>query len=305
MANPSNFQTTRYYGPQVENTKFDFHNLYLHQIFSGPNPTQEKIVDGNSASHFGETAVNNWEIYDGVGTGAKLVARAQGMHMNASSWYTSFNMVFVDGRFKGSTLQIMGASIDEESEWAIVGGTGEFAFARGVVDKKVHANINGGQIQELTISGICLMKSNQPIVTKIGPWGKQGKRAHDIDDKPERLLSVRVRHGDVLDGIAFSYINTSGHTRTTDLFGFGGGSETTINLGPSEYVMQVSGTTNVQGEISSLTLVTNLKPYGPFGKPAGTSFSAPVPANSRVVGFFGSSGASFPCMNSIGVYLVS
>ncbi|RLN34712.1 hypothetical protein C2845_PM03G29690 [Panicum miliaceum] len=42
--------------------------------------------------------------------------------------YTSFNIVFEDDRFKGSTLQGMGITLSE-NQWAISSGTGEFALA--------------------------------------------------------------------------------------------------------------------------------------------------------------------------------
>ena len=37
----------------------------------------------------GELAVNNWTVYDGSGPDAKLVARAQGLHINAASLHNS------------------------------------------------------------------------------------------------------------------------------------------------------------------------------------------------------------------------
>ena len=37
----------------------------------------------------GELAVNNWTMYHGSGPDAKLVARAQGLHINAASLHNS------------------------------------------------------------------------------------------------------------------------------------------------------------------------------------------------------------------------
>ncbi|KAF6998898.1 hypothetical protein CFC21_014980 [Triticum aestivum] len=302
-ANPSNFKITRYFGPPyAENAKLDFNHLYLHQIFSGPNPNQEQIVAGNPTTRFGKTEVNNWPIYDGVGPNAKLVARAQGTHVNVSGWYTSFTMVFVVERFKGSTLQITGTTIEKDSEWAIVGRTGEFVMARGVIARKVQS-IQDGERHELTIDAICRMK-NQPIHTTLGPWGTQGTNKHDIQDKPARLYSVEIRYGSLIDAISFSYIDQSGQFRTAGRWGGGGGKETKIQLGPGEVVKEVSGTVD-GGFVSSLKLVTDIRTYGPFGEKRGTSFSAPVPLNGHVVGFFGSSGAKRDLVNSIGVYTVS
>lgn len=48
----------------------------------------------------------------------------------------------------------MGLSV-EEGEWAIVGGTGQFAMTRGVIYKRIHKQRNDGNIIELTIHGFC------------------------------------------------------------------------------------------------------------------------------------------------------
>jgi hypothetical protein len=59
-----------------------------------------------------------------------------------------------------------------------------------------------------------------------------------------------------------------------------------IKIAPSEIVTEVSGTICVFGEnaadynsITSLTIVTNARTYGPFGTPQSTSFSVLVQYN--------------------------
>ena len=50
----------------------------------------------------------------------------------------------------------MGATTSEEQgEWAIVGGTGDFAMARGVIKRKVHQKLADGEVLELTIDAFC------------------------------------------------------------------------------------------------------------------------------------------------------
>jgi hypothetical protein len=61
-------------------------------------------------------------------------------------------------RFKGSTLEILGATVEEEGEWAIVGGTGDFAMARGIVQRKMVEKRADGETVELTIDVFCRMK---------------------------------------------------------------------------------------------------------------------------------------------------
>jgi hypothetical protein len=57
-------------------------------------------------------------------------------------------------RFKGSTLEVDGVPV-EEGEWAIVGGTGEFKMATGVIYKKKHEQNSNGNIIQLTVHGFC------------------------------------------------------------------------------------------------------------------------------------------------------
>jgi hypothetical protein len=79
-----------------------------------------------------------------------------------------------------------------------------------------------------------------------------------------------------------------------------------INLDPSEFVKEVSGTYGPFSDlpknnvITSLTLVTNLYSYGPFGQPSGTPFHTRVDKTGSIVGFFGRSGAY---LDAIGVYV--
>jgi hypothetical protein len=54
-----------------------------------------------------------------------------------------------------------------DSEWAIVGGTGVFAMARGIIERKFYQQINGGEIQELTISGFCRGKVRRINTTRF------------------------------------------------------------------------------------------------------------------------------------------
>ena len=62
-------------------------------------------------------------------------------------------------RFKGSSLKVLGDFVSgKDSEWAIVGGIGEFAYAQGVVVAKVIQNVppTPGRTWELRISAFCL-----------------------------------------------------------------------------------------------------------------------------------------------------
>lgn len=58
---------------------------------------------------------------------------------------------------------------------------------------------------------------------RVGPWGGEGYRNHDIVVAPWRLVSVKVTSGQVVDGIGFSYLDKHGKQYTTPLWGGDGG----------------------------------------------------------------------------------
>jgi hypothetical protein len=77
-----------------------------------------------------------------------------------------------------------------------------------------------------------------------------------------------------------------------------------IHLGPSEFLLEVSGTVgpffSIPDAISSLKFGTNLRSYGPFGVRQGTPFNTQLKNNNSIVGFFGRSGAY---LHAVGVYV--
>ena len=75
-----------------------------------------------------------------------------------------------------------------------------------------------------------------------------------------------------------------------------------ITLAPLETIKQIRGTTDTVGGdtvVTSLTLVSNLREYGPFGKANGTPFSSELPDGNIIAGFYARTGGS---VNSLGVY---
>ena len=57
------------------------------------------MIEPNAVTGLGKTAVNNWGVYDGAGSKAKLVAKTHGMHTLAGKWSNWFTLVFVDERY--------------------------------------------------------------------------------------------------------------------------------------------------------------------------------------------------------------
>ena len=94
----SNFEATAVAAAPLEYRRFTFRDLYMHRVagkqWKGAN--QAALVDssGEPIGGFGERphrsgmrgamAVHNWAVYDGPGPGARLVARARGLHADTS-----------------------------------------------------------------------------------------------------------------------------------------------------------------------------------------------------------------------------
>ena len=78
----------------------------------------------------------------GPDSSSKKIGSAQGLYGSSSqtedAFLTVVNFVFTDGKFKGSTLSLLGrdAFFLEVREMPIVGGSGAFRFARGYALEK-------------------------------------------------------------------------------------------------------------------------------------------------------------------------
>ncbi|CAM0870783.1 unnamed protein product [Alopecurus aequalis] len=145
----------------------------------------------------------------------------------------------------------------------------------------------------------------QDSITKVGPWGGDWGQDHYVDVVPRRLISVVVCSGEVIDSLTFIYIDHDGHQHTAGPWGGLGmskkGAFHTIMLGRSEIVKEVYGTIG-PNTITSLSFVTNITTYGPFGDGDGTQFRSPVQDNDSIVGFFAKAGKH---IDAIGFYLAS
>ncbi|RLN28883.1 protein GOS9-like [Panicum miliaceum] len=108
-------------------------------------------------------------------------------------------------------------------------------------------------------------------LVKIGPFGSTSEAEGncDITVAPLRLESITIRHGLIVDALAFTYKDCHGLQHTTGQWGGDGGNSTTITLGPDEFVTGVQGlygSYSYGGNgVTDLTIVTNLRAYGAFG----------------------------------------
>ncbi|KAG2621571.1 protein GOS9-like isoform X3 [Panicum virgatum] len=138
-----------------------------------------------------------------------------------------------------------------------------------------------------------------PLV-KMGPWGNGyqtgNKDIYELEIAPLRLESITVHHSSVIEALGFSYRDRENRPHTAGPWGkVTPGHDTTIMLGPLEFVTEVHGMYGPYYStfcMADLTFVTNLRTYGPFGDyghtPGGwNSFSVPVnKSKGTIVGFF-------------------
>lgn len=116
--------------------------FYVHDYFTG-NDTSAVTVAGkrgptSSILHFGTMVAVDDPVTEGPGIESKEIGRAQGLYVNSqlAGWQRlahGFSVIFSDGEFKGSSLEIQGADIFsmKEREFGIVSGTGYFRFVKG------------------------------------------------------------------------------------------------------------------------------------------------------------------------------
>ncbi|PWZ17901.1 Salt stress-induced protein [Zea mays] len=283
-------------------SRLAFRNLYIRR--TGPDSREMVTVEGRrgSSDQTGDMRyVSDFPVYDGRGSDAVLVARVQGVTTTFGNSNQFFTVAFEAGRLKGSTLLTEGVVTDGSDEWAIYGGTGEFAMARGVVKRRYLAGRDGaGNTDELS------MQDSSISITKIGLWGGEGGSAQDITttEPPQRLHSLTVRAGAAVDSIEFTYTDRGGQRRAAGRWGGLGGNLRTIDLGDAEDVREVSGTYGTFEGATTLTsfrILTSSRAWGPWGVENGTRFCITAPVGSSIVGFYGR--ATSRLVAALGVYL--
>jgi len=95
MENPPSFVVTPIAAPvSAEFTKLSFRSLYIRR--TGPG-SREISMDGKS--DLGKRYFSDFPVYDGTGPEAKLVARVQGVSIQAGGTHQIFTIVFEAERY--------------------------------------------------------------------------------------------------------------------------------------------------------------------------------------------------------------
>lgn len=115
-------------------------------------------MTNKSPTGFGAVVMMDDPLTEGPEPSSKLVGRAQGIYASASQTELGLlmvlNYVFVEGKYNGSTLSILGRNsvFSTIREMPIVGGTGKFRFARGYAQAKTHKlEITGDAVVEYNV----------------------------------------------------------------------------------------------------------------------------------------------------------
>ncbi|KAL5707717.1 hypothetical protein ACHQM5_018583 [Ranunculus cassubicifolius] len=117
--------------------------FYFQEIVTPPTPTAVVIVRApNSTANtgFGTVTMIDNALTIGPELNSTLVGRAQGLYaaaaQNETALFTAMNFVFVEGKYNGSTISILGRNpvMNAVREMPIIGGSGLFRFARGYAE---------------------------------------------------------------------------------------------------------------------------------------------------------------------------
>jgi len=122
--------------------------FYMHDNLRGNNVTAIPVAGLNGSSSwagkFGTLVVisdvitKRPQIVQSDADSDNIVGRAQGTYVNTNpvtglDFFMAFTIVFQNKEYNGSTLEIHGTDrfLQPQREFAVVGGTGKFRFARG------------------------------------------------------------------------------------------------------------------------------------------------------------------------------
>ncbi|XP_015901357.3 dirigent protein 21-like [Ziziphus jujuba] len=155
---------------EVKPVKLTHLHFYFHDNITGRIPTSVRVAGGpkvknkpltdfSAVLNFGTVVVMDDPLTVGPEPTSKLVGRAQGIYSTASQTEVAFlmvlNYVFLEGKYNGSTLSILGRNsiLSKVREMPIVGGSGIFRFAKGCAQARTYSfnTTNGDAVVEYNV----------------------------------------------------------------------------------------------------------------------------------------------------------
>ncbi|XP_059627487.1 mannose/glucose-specific lectin-like [Cornus florida] len=146
------------------------------------------------------------------------------------------------------------------------------------------------------------IKPFQITIPSVGPFGTTSGKQWE-DKIYSTIREIIIHSGWLIDSIQVVY-DIEGRALLGEKHGTDGGQETKVKLNyPTEYLVSISGYCgyykNSYLVVKSITVQSNIKQYGPYGKEEGSRFITPLTAG-KIVGFFGRVGER---MDNIGVHI--
>ncbi|PHT94204.1 Dirigent protein 7 [Capsicum annuum] len=130
----------------INKEKLSHLSFYWHDIVNGSKPTSMMIVPPpKNTTVFREIYMIDNALTLGPQLSSKLVGRAQGFYavtsLNEFTLMNVMNFAFVEGKYNGSTLTILGRNpvIEKVREMAVIGGSGLFRYARGYAQASTYS----------------------------------------------------------------------------------------------------------------------------------------------------------------------
>ncbi|KFK44377.1 hypothetical protein AALP_AA1G249600 [Arabis alpina] len=128
-----------------EPESFTHLHFYFHDVLSGDKPTAIRVTNPPvTNTSFGVVVIADNLLTEGPDPSSKEIGRAQGLYastdMKTLSFTMVFNLAFTEGEFNGSTVSMYGRNpiLSKVRELPIIGGTGEFRFARGYAQAETY-----------------------------------------------------------------------------------------------------------------------------------------------------------------------
>ncbi|XAR72725.1 hypothetical protein NMG60_11019461 [Bertholletia excelsa] len=130
-------------------------HFFFHDTVSGKNPTALMVAEAETTAKsptvFGALYVMDDPLTVGPEPNSTLVGRAQGIYASADQeergLLMTLNLAFTSGKFKGSSLSVLGrnSGLNNYREMPIIGGSGVFRLARGTVTAQTRSfNVTTG-----------------------------------------------------------------------------------------------------------------------------------------------------------------
>ncbi|XP_057796667.1 dirigent protein 22-like [Salvia miltiorrhiza] len=140
--------------------------VYYHEYSGSRNATLIEIPSPSTGplntTKFGLMMCTDDPITEKIEEGSVPIARGRGIYvisaLDGSHAHMLVSVVFINGKYKGSTLEIQGsyALRERATEVAVVGGTGKFRLARGYATFEV--------LHTDSLRGYLLARSNMTVL---------------------------------------------------------------------------------------------------------------------------------------------